>query len=226
MPKIKKQLIVLIFLLFAACSGQPRFEINEVAKDSFRNLPGTIGVRFYAKEVWSFVIKNGDLFPYAKFPEAPKEAASCTVSFGGPGIFPEGKDFDFGGVCPYLISPDKSRIVMAIIYKNIQIPIATDFILATLDDRKIVFKRGYEGLRSISGIAWSPDSQFFVILECTSKRSYLNILHLLSYMASHPVDKESYSIKVYDREGRFIVKTKIASGFIGSCGEIVWLSGK
>jgi hypothetical protein len=75
--------------------------------------------------------------------------------------------------------------------------------------------------RRIGMFAWSPDSRMLAVIESTSE-SRVAPRAILSGCAGHPVHFQTYYLVIYDRAGKLITSTRLATGLPNSSPQIVW----
>jgi len=215
-----RRVIWIVFWLVIGANvfiGRPQFGVEAHAKTELESLPGKLSIGFGSMDHhWNYSVIKGKLKSMPNLRKAPEESMIGTAPLGGAtGILPDEKDLYYNR--PYLISPDNSLIVAGIDYKKQSTGCPTDFVLASVKDGRIVSKRGYENFRSIDGIAWSPDSKYFAIVQSTERPCFC-ILSILAYSLGHPARTGTYSLLIYDRYGDLYVQSKIVSGMGGSGG--------
>ncbi len=209
-----------ILLIMQLMEPKPKFRIERTAGMDLSGLPGTIGLKFRDRNnTWAYIIAKGELVSTTRAIEGAIEANAISVPKNGAEFHYLGDDVVSRG--PYLISPDKSHIVVSIAYKKAKAYGATDVFLADLTANRIVFQRKSESLRFIDGIAWSPDSRLFAVLE-DSYRRVLSPTSIISACAGHPVSSSTFYLVIYDLRGTLIGQTVVASGVIGGSAELVW----
>ena len=215
-----KGIAILILVFGTSCGSKPQFGIEAEAKSKLASLPGKIGVKFQTRDQeWNYSIIDGELVLQSELPDAPKEANSITSGTFITNILPEQMDIYYRG--PYLISPDKSLIVAAIEYRGANLSLPSDFVITDFDGKQIFFKRRSKKIPILKGIAWSPDSRFFAVIQ-SSQKPVLGLRNTLSAMAGHPVRSNTYFLLIYDRKGDLYVQSEIASGLIGSSVMLIW----
>jgi hypothetical protein len=198
----------------------PRFDILERSGQNISSLPGTIGIRFRNESTLrTFAIIDEKFVEKSWQIDGPREGNTLTaekkgaeVAFLGDDVIPRG---------PFLISPDRSHIVVSVAYKRAKAYDATDFVLAGARTNQIVFQRKDESGRFIDGIAWSGDSRLFAILEHSYKR-VLSLRSIISAVSGHPVSSKTFYLMIYDVHGKLISQAKVASGVIGGAAEVFW----
>jgi hypothetical protein len=194
-----KIIIVIIILIgaFSMVSNRPRFEIQEKGKHEIRKIAGEIGVSFRTnRKQWSFIISNGGLAPINDLPDAPDEAKIITAKQEATSLLSKVDGVEYSGL--YLVSPDKTTVVIGIMYKDSDAYNPTDFVLGNIKENVVIYKRKAESLRFIDSIAWSPDSRFFAILDHSSKLKF-DLISIISSISGHPVRKKNYNLEVYDQ---------------------------
>jgi hypothetical protein len=227
----RKIVVGIIFLVLLAvnvflCVGRPRFGIEDQAKTKFASLPGKISIGFLTeKRDWSCSINKGDLAMGASRLTGPKEAniGTCERIYDNTEFSQQLSLPEFQGVIyrgPFLVSPDKSLIVVGIEHERSNLMFPTDFVVIDFKKKEIIFQRNLRKVQCVDVIAWSPDSKYFAIAQST-ERPFFCILSILAYMVGHPARTQTYSLLVYDRFGNLYVQSKIASGFNGSV-DLVW----
>ena len=214
-----QRIIIASFLMqfVISCGGGPSFGVESEISDQLSKLPGKIFLGFKtSKRSWNFSLDNGKLLEINAFPEQPN---SVNVENFKIDNLPFESDMHYRG--PYLVSADKSLVVAGIEYKGANLYLSSDFIIADLKEKKILFKSKSKEPRIIEKIAWSPDSKYFAIIQ-KSEKSLFSLKNILSSMVGHPVRSNIYYLKIYDRLGQIYGQSEIASGLIGSYVELLW----
>ena len=198
---------------------KPRFKLGEKARTKFAELPGQIKVEFVGSDkYWHYSIENGELLLRAvkDYPPAHLEMRPY-IYFDKdiPNGLPKIKDLKYYG--PYRLSPDNSILFLSLASEWGYLP--KDFVLIQMEKKEFLYQR--KNNHTIADVAWSPDSNMFVVLNM-SFRVHLGISGILAFMLAHPVMVCKFYLTVYDRLGNLLVNTEVASGLIGGGGQVSW----
>ena len=220
---VQRAIILSVFLLIqfiSSCSGTPSFGIENEAREKFARLPGTLFINFKtAKSNWSFSITHGKFLKTDAFPGLSTRAQAPALNdFDISNLLSE-TDMYYRGPC--LVSADKSLAVAGIEYKGANLSLSSDFIIADVKDNKILFKRKSSSLRIIEDIAWSPDSEYFAVLQ-KNEKAVFSLEGIVSSMAGHPVRSNTYYLQIYNRQGQIYAQSEVASRLVGSSVKLFW----
>jgi hypothetical protein len=198
---------------------RPRFELSKDAQIRFSNIPGKIDIKFVSGKIWTCTIVKGQLsIQNVKEYESGWMESRPDIKFQKdiPQGLPTLQGFGYYG--PYRVSPDKSLILFSLSSEKTRY-LPTSFVIVNADDRKML---GHEKTDSyIEDIVWSPDSNMFVVLEDSARRS-LSVTGLIGMFLAHPRDIHTFYLGIYDRKGNRLFRCKIASGLLGGSAQVFW----
>ncbi len=224
----KDFLIVLLSFFLIGCFG-PRISIENKEKEKLLNLYGVIAFDIVSNmDNYHYSIANGELeflgmnqCPPDCLTNKPEILFKKDILINSPKI----TGMEYCG--PYRLSPDKSLMVFAISSERDKAINPRDILLVKWDTKEIIFQRESketflsDGLYFIDDIAWSPDSEMFVVLEKKGSIK-LGIPWVFCAMLNHPSSEYEYFIAIYSRTGKLLMKTRVVSGAIDSSGQIYW----
>jgi hypothetical protein len=208
-------------LLLLSYCGVPEVEVglDADAKSAFVSLPGVIAVKLWAGEqTVQFEIERGKLAFVDTVPLPLKEAAEdFRENSGAERGLPPQERFVYGQ--RQLTSPEGSRL--SVIGYSVQNPDVPAFAIIDTPTKTIVAEISGEPNRRIGMFAWSPDSRMLAVIESTSE-SRVAPRAILSGCAGHPVHFQTYYLAIYDRTGKLVTSTRLATGLPNSSPQIVW----
>ena len=228
--KIRWLLLALALPLGCASSdGDLTVSLDATSVGPLKALPGVIGVALSTYrddriESKYFEISAGQVREVPSLPKAPKNATSSILPDGGTTLpFPHGSSLMYAG--PYLISPDKTRAIASVTFKDSWNFGPYAYIIGDLTAKKVIFVPRKESELFIEGVAWSSNSKFVALL----RKKQVTVLHgpieILSACSGHPAQYSNYVLEIIDAQGRMIAKDKITAPLTGTWGEVVWMSG-
>jgi hypothetical protein len=198
---------------------KPRFELDKDAQIELSNIPGKIDLKFVSDNIWTcsivkgkLLIKNVKNYEYGWMEPRPNIKFQKDVPQGLPIV----QGFEYYG--PYGFSSNKSLAVFSLSSeKERYLPVA--FVVIDTNDNKIL---GYKKVENyIQDFVWSPDSNMFIVLEYSPRRS-LSIAGLISIFLTHPTDVHTFYLGIYDRRGKCLIHAKIASGLLDGRAQVFW----
>jgi hypothetical protein len=216
---------MLLCLIATGCAG-PRFNLDEGAGRKILEMPGRIQVEFDAwGKYWHYSIVKGEMLLQSMKDSPPARFIGDQPYIHFPREIPKGlpqiQGFEYHG--PYRLSPDNTLMALSLSLQGHYSPV--DFVLIEMATKEALFQRRSEKKHSIDGIAWSPDSSLFAVMEASSRLS-LRPSGILFYTLAHPVTMDKYYLSIYDRKGKLLVHTVIASGLRNASGRVLWEEGK
>jgi hypothetical protein len=218
-----------VWLAVAACLGfvilaiqddpDVQFGLDEQAKPSLALVPGVIRIKLWSQApTLQFRIERGVLTPLETMAQPPMEADEIIFDTSDVASrWPRTGRFYYEG--HYRTSPDGSRLSASIVHKQPYEPSPTSFVIVDLSRMAITAEVADESHRLIDRFAWSADSQMVAVLEYTEE-SHFRLKNIPSNMAGHPIRYVSYYLAVYDRAGRKLASSRLATNLVGSGGQI------
>lgn len=214
-----------LFLL-SACGVSPRFELEDTAKEKLADMRINFRLEFSeGRKLWFYSLENGKLIPKGvqSIPPAGLEARPHILfEKDVPDNVPspiEGHEY-YGR---YEVSPDRSLAIFSISRTDQQLPYAADFVLMEWKKKKIIYYKSnyFVPHRDIEDVAWSPNSERFVLLERYSKRRY-GFVDIISLILAHPCDYATFFLAIYNRNGELLTRFKVASDLGNGEGRVFW----
>ncbi len=223
MQQLKVLCWLSLCLTLLACSDTCNVHIDTNEASSISRLPGIVGLKITRKDEQSYyAIREGVIVEVSSLPIASKEShASISprhVSYGY-----ELSNFEYRG--SHLISPTGSVVVASVVGKNSHDVRPHHFVVIDLGKRKIDKIVELSEERTIKGIAWSKDSEYFALLSSSAGSSFsLSLVNLFSAMSGHPVSVTDYFLEIFDRNARHIATVNVITGLTSGSVEVTWFN--
>jgi len=89
--------------------------------------------------------------------------------------------------------------------------------------KKIVYYKSNYSVphRDIEDVAWSPNSEMFVLLERVFTRRY-GFVDIIYLILAHPCDYATFHLAIYNRKGELLTRFKVASDLGNGEGRVFW----
>jgi len=243
-------IIVIAVVMLSACI-RPHYELDSSAKSKLSTLPGSLELEIVEFEInlhhdqklMTYAIANGELLLKTTKTCVRPHISACYFSHSKQYIlFPENARYEktpvappkglpkvegYQYIGPFSVSPDNSIAFLSITpesYRWPQIEYPMDIVLIEMGTKKVVFQTNRRNLRHlVEDVAWSPDSKLFAVLYESFQR-YHGPLGIIGNLLGHPVDKYTYYLSIYDRQGSSLVQSRGAYGLVTSWGNIRFYS--
>jgi len=212
--------LILIGIVKESLWTKPGFKLDEQARAKLTKITGRIKLRFVSNRIWNYKIVIGEfsLQEIEEYRLGSMDETRPYIKFAKE--VPEGLPIiqGFGYYSPYRLSPDKSLMFLSLSSEK-QEYYPKYFVIIQMQNKKALYQRKTK--THIEDMAWSPDSNMFVVLEESSRRSF-SITGILRILIAHPNYVSTYYLSIYDRNGTLLVHTKVASGLVDGSGQISW----
>lgn len=224
--RMSKPIIFFVFILYCLLLGScsDNYKIATDYNDIFggQTILGTIGIKIITyKKRDNFVIKNGNLEKVLTLVDPKKP------SHQNPELISEGYDFlppnnEYRYIGPQLLSPDGTTIVASCIRKRSSFHHSDSFVIIDNISKNIFYSESFDKKEKfkIEGVAWSPQSDAFLILASQSKQPFSK--NILGYFTGHGVVSSDYYLFFYNKYGRLHVRKRFITSLINGNVKIVW----
>lgn len=216
-----RQVIILVVILIAGCSGQQPSEItiDSSARPRFSALPGEIGIALFGSDTTvQVLIRHGKITPARQTIRAPQEATGMVAPRGAT-MLPDRTDEYYQG--PYAFSSNGRYVAASVIGRRPKAALPQAFVIFDQQMKRDIARVTLDGKELLRALAWSPDSTRVAILKSTS-RGKVSFYNFLSSLSGHPVPYDTYFLDIYDLDGKIVAQTKLIEDVRAGWGEITW----
>ncbi len=219
---MQRQVIPLVVLLIAGCSGQQPSEItiDSSAQPAFEALPGEFGIALHGSDTTvQVMMRHGKIEPPRQTIRASREATEM-VGPRGATMLPDRPNEYYQG--PFAFSPNGRYVAASVVGRRPKAALPQAFVIFDKQEKRDLARVVLGGEYLLRGLAWSPDSTRIAILKSTS-RGKVSFKNFISALSGHSVPYDTYFLDIYDLEGKIIAHTKLIEDLRASWGEIVWM---